>query len=156
MRLFDWPDGLVTDVKTMDSQHSVLAKRINRFLRHCLDERCSRTDLLKTFDHLYSYVTEHFALEEELAREYDYGNAKLLFTEHSRLKAWVEKTGVDLDKRDMTGDFRMEINYFLVELLELHIRVVDKGLADHLHTLAEASLDQKLKDLVKGMWKKKH
>ena len=154
MKLFHWSDELHTGIKTLDDQHQELTRLINAFLKHCVDKGCQRRDLVKTFTALHSYVIEHFSLEEHLAVEYQYPDAKALLRDHRHLRSWVEDTEATLPKRELTSDFTMDVAYFLVELLQRHIRVMDRRLTDFLHRHAATGFDQKLHNLIRGVWGK--
>lgn len=151
MKLFTWSDDLVTGIKLIDDQHHELIGRVNLFLEKCASEGGEREGLLETFNFLKAYAVVHFNTENSLMHEFDYPDAAAHMKDHAAVRAWIEKTAKTVGTREITSDFTLEVNYFLVELLERHFRVVDRRMTTYLQELADKRVDQKLLRLVRGV-----
>ena len=147
-----WSDELGTGIEVIDAQHREFCRRVNAFLKVCVDAPCDRDQLIKTFKYLKVYALEHFGLENSLMEEFDYPGKDGHMREHEKTRAWVEQTVKSLPTVEITTNFTLDLTYHLVEWTERHFRRVDRQLSNYLQELAQHSTNHRLHNLLKGIW----
>ena len=142
---------LTTGMKAVDDQHREFFRRINAFSRHCAEAECSRERVIHLFGYLHAYGIEHFRFETELMKEYEYPGMAEHLREHKRFREYVEKTRAELATRELSIDFTLQVNYFLVDWFKEHIQLIDRKMTGFLTEVAHQRADHKLLALIKGL-----
>ncbi|OGV71475.1 MAG: hypothetical protein A3K19_12275 [Lentisphaerae bacterium RIFOXYB12_FULL_65_16] len=151
MKYLSLAKGLKTGIKVIDDQHGMFFRQINSFSRHSANEGVSRERAVRLFTFLQQYSVEHFGLEQALMEEYRYPGLAEHQAEHRKLRAYVDQTLAKLPTRDLTADFNLQVNYFLVDWFTVHIRQVDRKMTDFLREIAAKQPDHRLLNLIKGL-----
>ncbi len=150
MQLFNWNDKLKTGMAEIDRQHQELIKRINAFIKACMEEPRNFAAMASTFDFLNAYVVEHFALEERLMLEHKYPRIDLHIQDHREMRYWVDKTSQSISRHEFPEKLVMEVNYRLVEWLQLHIRNRDRNMSKFFQEIAGKNKISSLLALIRG------
>ena len=150
MRYFNWNDDLTTGMAAIDDQHREYSKRVNAFLRECVERGGEREALSSTFTFLRQYVIEHLSTEEKLMAEYDYPQRAQHVAQHDYLRGWTDETSDGLAGHVLDTDYTLKVNYVLVEWFQKHIKTVDKRLTAFLTQLASERKLPKLMALMKS------
>lgn len=80
-----WMNYLETGIKSLDSQHKELFRRINGLL-DAISENVGAEEAVDLLDFLDNYVIFHFGDEERLMKTYDYPMSAAHMSEHEVFK----------------------------------------------------------------------
>ncbi|WP_040655210.1 bacteriohemerythrin [Rubidibacter lacunae] len=124
MSIAPWSDEYCTDHHVIDTQHQTLFELVNRIHDAIIagESHCSAVRaMLADFEVL---AQEHFELEEELMRTYQYPNYEVHFGMHRRL---CRKVRSALEKYDRDTDaFSHDVPQVLADWMIHHIRGEDR------------------------------
>jgi len=119
MALVEWSNTMSVKIASIDEQHKKLVVMLNK-LHESIAKDNSKDVLVKVFEGLALYTTEHFAYEEKLFREFGYEGIDKHIKEHQYLLQQVH----DL-KHKMENDegfmLDLEVMDFLKNWLTDHI-----------------------------------
>ena len=119
MALITWTkEQYGTNVQVCDDEHKTLFGKLNK-LYDLATGGADRSAIGAQLDDLISYVAEHFATEERLMKEKNYGGYAAHKAEHDNLVA----TCLDLQKKFHNGeaDVTAETGAFIKGWLDKHI-----------------------------------
>jgi hemerythrin-like metal-binding protein len=108
MRLLDWKDEYSVGIEAVDHEHKELIALINRLYAE-LDAAEARQTVPAFFGDLLKAISSHFALEEKVMREHEYGRLDSHKADHERL--------LD-DLRDIMDAFDHAVEIDTVELAD--------------------------------------
>ncbi len=130
----EWSDRLATGIRTIDSQHKELFKRINNLVAAIKQQRCKSEidDMIKFLD---DYARVHFSEEEKHMRETNYDGLAEQLEDHKKyLDALAElKTQASLPRiQGSSYDLSATTNQVVVDWIVAHIMKLDKKFGDYL------------------------
>ncbi len=130
----EWTDKLATGVRTIDSQHKELFKRINSLVTAIRQQRCKSEidDMIKFLD---DYARVHFSEEEKHMRETNYAGLDQQHQDHRRfLTALAElKQQASLPRvRGSTYNLSATTNQVVVDWIVSHIMNLDMKFGEYL------------------------
>lgn len=121
MNAIKWHDNYSVGVASLDAQHKILIRLINRL--HDIEREGG--DLSSVLERLDWYVRNHFSFEEALLRAADYEEYNAHIKEHRDFEDWLKSIrrvgGGGLEIRELSRS----INAHLKNWLTKHILVVD-------------------------------
>lgn len=123
-----WTEDLATGVEILDAQHRELFARIDALLEACMQRRGAE-QMLDTMRFLEGYVVEHFGMEEELMRRYEYAGLRDHEAQHREFRQRVTDLSAEILQEDMGPLMVLKVNRLLVEWLNSHIRQTDRTMA---------------------------
>jgi len=123
MAVLQWSEDFSVNVKEIDDQHKVLISMINE-LHEALLAKKGREVQKPIIDKMIAYAKDHFALEENCMRKFNYAD----YEAHQRSHAvFTQKTDELQERLEKVGFvFTVEIINFLRDWLRDHILGVDK------------------------------
>jgi hemerythrin len=130
----EWTDKLATGIKTIDSQHKELFKRINNLVLAIKQQRC-KTEIDSTLKFLDDYARVHFAEEEKHMRETNYGGLEKQRADHKKyLEALADlKAQASLPRiQGSSYDLSATTNQVVVDWIVDHIMKVDMKFGEFL------------------------
>jgi hemerythrin len=125
----EWNDSLNTGIELLDRQHRSLLDCVNEFKRSG-----ARGGVLKSamaMDALRTYVTVHFATEEDLMRQCGYPELAAHIAEHRAFVSRLDALMQENVRRDNTA----ELTRFFEHWLENHLCHSDKKYMPYLAAL---------------------
>ncbi len=130
----EWTDRLATGIRTIDSQHKELFKRINNLVTAIKQQRCKSEidDVIKFLD---DYARIHFSEEEKHMRETHYDGLAEQIEDHKKyLEALAElKAQASLPRiQGSSYDLSAATNQVVVDWIVAHIMKLDKKFGDYL------------------------
>lgn len=123
----EWDEKFATGIRTIDSQHKELFKRINNLVVAIKAHRC-KEEIDGTIKFLDDYARIHFAAEEKYMRETNYEGMEEQRADHKRyLAALAElKTEASLPRvPGSTYDLSATTNQVVVDWIIAHILKLD-------------------------------
>ncbi len=123
----EWNESLSIGIKTIDSQHQELFKRINNLVLAIKQQRC-KAEIDGTIQFLDDYARIHFAEEERRMREAGYDGLEEQQRDHKRyLDAIAElKQQASLPRiQGSTYDLSATTNQVIVDWIVAHIMKLD-------------------------------
>ncbi len=123
----EWSEKLATGIKTIDSQHRELFKRINNLVRAIKEHRC-KAEIDGTIKFLDDYARVHFAEEEKHMRETNYDGLPEQHEDHKRYLAALAELKVQASLPRIRGgsyDLSATTNQVVVDWIVAHIMKLD-------------------------------
>ncbi len=130
----EWSDRLATGIRTIDSQHKELFKRINNLVTAIKQQRC-KSEIDGMIKFLDDYARVHFSEEEKHMRETNYDGLAEQLEDHKKyLAALAElKTQASLPRiQGSSYDLSATTNQVVVDWIVAHIMKLDKKFGDYL------------------------
>jgi hemerythrin len=130
----EWTDKLATGIKTIDSQHKELFKRINNLVLAIKQQRC-KSEIDSTLKFLDDYARVHFAEEEKHMRETNYAGLEEQREDHKKyLEALADlKAQASLPRiQGSSYDLSATTNQVVVDWIVAHIMKVDRKFGEFL------------------------
>ena len=128
MPAIQWSEELSVKIPSIDKQHQILIKLINK-LHDAIDSGNTRQVLKVILTELTRYTEAHFIYEETLFTLHEYPESDKHKRSHEKLFAKVEHFKQALDRDE---DIYAELVEFLNSWLYHHILEEDMGYAEHL------------------------
>jgi len=129
-----WDEDLATGHKEIDKQHKELFRRFNNFQTACKDGK-GLDELSNLLDFLGEYVRSHFATEEVVQILYEYPDYQKHRDQHEDFICNFRKLEHQLNAQGTSPDLLIQTNMILVDWLTRHFALMDKDLANFLHTV---------------------
>jgi len=123
----EWNDTLAVGHPVIDAQHCEIFKRFGALLEACNQGR-ARESLQEIFVFLDRYVSEHFAVEEDLMVRHDYPERAEHLAEHSDFVGQLAGLRAELESSGVTPLVLIRTNKALIYWLTHHIHTVDSCL----------------------------
>lgn len=123
-----WTEELSTGVEILDAQHRELFTRIDRLLEACM-QRKGAEQMMDTLRFLESYVIEHFGMEEEMMRRYEYAGLRDHEALHREFRQRVTDLSAEIEREGAGSLMVLKVNGLIVDWLNTHIRKVDRIMA---------------------------
>ncbi len=130
----EWSDQLDTGIKTIDSQHKELFKRINNLVAAIKQHRC-KEEIDSTIKFLEDYARVHFSEEERHMRETGYPGFEEQRAQHKKyLESLAElKQQAALPRiQGSSYDLSATTNQVVVDWIVDHIMKVDMKFGEFL------------------------
>ncbi len=132
----EWNEKLAVGIKTIDSQHQELFKRINNLVRAIKEHRC-KAEIDGTLKFLDDYARVHFSEEEKHMRETGYPGVEEQRAQHKKylenladLKAEAQLPRVP----GSTYDLSATTNQVIVDWIVDHIMKLDMKFGEYLRS----------------------
>ncbi len=132
----EWTDKLATGIKTIDSQHQELFKRINNLVLAIREHRC-QAEIDATIKFLDDYARVHFAEEEKYMRETNYAGLTEQREHHKRYLAALAELKEQASQPRFQGstyDLSATTNQVVVDWIVDHIMKLDMKFGEFLKT----------------------
>ena len=130
----EWTDKLATGIKTIDSQHQELFKRINNLVLAIREHRC-QTEIDATIKFLDDYARVHFAEEEKYMRETNYVGLTEQREQHKRYLAALAELKDQASQPRFQGstyDLSATTNQVVIDWIVDHIMKLDMRFGEFL------------------------
>jgi hemerythrin len=130
----EWTDKLATGIKTIDSQHKELFKRINNLVLAIKERRC-KTEIDSTLKFLDDYARVHFDEEERHMRETNYAGLTEQHEDHKKYLAALAELKEQASQPRIPGssyDLSATTNQVVVDWIVAHIMRLDMKFGEHL------------------------
>ena len=130
----EWTDKLATGIKTIDSQHQELFKRINNLVLAIREHRC-QTEIDATIKFLDDYARVHFAEEEKYMRETNYAGLTEQREHHKRYLAALAELKEQASQPRFQGstyDLSATTNQVVIDWIVDHIMKLDMRFGEFL------------------------
>jgi hemerythrin len=130
----EWTDKLATGIKTIDSQHKELFRRINDLVLAIKQQRC-RSEIDNTLKFLDDYARVHFAEEEKHMRETGYAGLAEQQEDHKKYLAALAELKEEASRPRIKGssyDLSATTNQVVVDWIVDHIMKIDTKFALYL------------------------
>ncbi len=132
----EWSEKLAVGIKTVDSQHRELIKRINNLVTAIKEQRC-RSEIDGVLKFLDDYAHVHFADEERHMRESGYPGIEEQRAQHKMyLESLAElKAEAALPRiRGSSYDLSATTNHVVVDWIVDHIMKLDMKFGEYLRS----------------------
>jgi hemerythrin-like metal-binding protein len=113
-----------------DDEHRTLGLALEAFVRTVNSGKVD--EIRVSLDELFLGIASHFAHEEELMPKYAYPNQKQHAEAHTSFVVDARRSGRELEKDDVTPDFRRWAVARLPDWFRLHLLAHDMGLGQFL------------------------
>ncbi len=123
MAVLQWSEDFSVNIKEIDDQHKVLISMINE-LHEALLAKKGREVQKPIIDKMVAYAKDHFALEENYMRKFNYADYEAHHRSHAVFTQKADELQERLEKVGFV--FTVEIINFLRDWLRDHILGVDK------------------------------
>ena len=130
----EWNDKLAVGIKTIDSQHRELFKRINNLVAAIKEHRC-KSEIDGTLKFLDDYARVHFAEEEKHMRETGYAGYVEQRRDHQQYLAALAQLKAQAGQPRVQGssyDLSATTNQVVVDWIVDHIMKVDMKFGEYL------------------------
>ena len=130
----EWNEKLATGIKTIDSQHQELFKRINNLVKAIKERRC-RSEIDNTLKFLDDYARVHFSEEERHMRDTNYAGYAEQLEDHKRYLAALAELKEEASRPRIQGssyDLSATTNQVVVDWIVAHIMKLDMKFGEHL------------------------
>jgi hemerythrin len=130
----EWSEKLATGIKTIDSQHKELFKRINSLVLAIKQQRC-RSEIDSTLKFLEDYARVHFTEEEKHMRETGYAGLAEQVEGHKQYLAALAELKEEASLPRIKGssyDLSATTNQVVVDWIVDHIMKQDMKFALYL------------------------
>jgi len=132
----EWSDKLAVGIRTIDSQHKELFKRIKNLVRAIKEQRC-REEIDNTINFLEDYARVHFAEEEKHMQATNYPGYEMQRKEHAKYLVALEelKEQAALPRiRGASYDLSATTNQVVVDWIVDHIVKTDMKFGEFLRS----------------------
>ncbi len=127
----DWDEEYSLGIDEIDEQHKELMNRTEKFAQ-AIEEGKSEQRLNYLLNFMEEYAEYHFSSEEEIMEEHDYPGMEEHQKKHTDFFDVVADLKEELEEEGASESFALEVQRFLLDWLILHLKDVDKKLADYL------------------------
>lgn len=130
----EWTEKLATGIKTIDSQHRELFKRINDLVLAIKEQRC-KSEIDSTLKFLDDYARVHFSEEEKHMRETNYAGLQEQREDHKKYLAALAELKKQAAQPRIQGssyDLSATTNQVVVDWIVGHIMNLDMKFGEHL------------------------
>jgi len=130
----EWNEKLAVGIKTIDSQHQELFKRINNLVRAIKEHRC-KAEIDGTLKFLDDYARIHFAEEEKHMREAGYPEIEEQRAQHRKYLESLAELKAEASLPRVSGssyDLSATTNQVVVDWIVDHIIKVDMKFGEYL------------------------
>ncbi len=130
----EWTETLATGIKTIDSQHQELFKRINNLVLAIKEHRC-KAEIDTTLKFLDDYARIHFAEEEKYMRETNYTGLLKQREDHKKYLSALAELKVQASQPRIQGstyDLSATTNQVVVDWIVDHIMKLDMKFGEFL------------------------
>lgn len=125
-KLIVWHAHYCLGLDEIDEQHKSLIELINQIWQSIVD-KSDQSVVLSLIEELEKYTLAHFAAEETFMRVTNYPQFAQHKNEH---RDFISKVADAKNRALSTGNFSLELMYFLRDWLVEHILVSDKHYAE--------------------------
>ena len=135
----EWNEKLATGIKTIDSQHQELFKRINKLVQAIKEHRC-KDEIDGVLKFLDDYARIHFAEEERHMLKTDYAGYEEQRQEHAKYLDALRELKEQAAQPRIHGasyDLSATTNQVVVDWIVDHIIKVDMRFGEFLKANAE-------------------
>ena len=135
----EWNDKLAVGIKTIDSQHRELFKRINNLVAAIKEHRC-KSEIDGTLKFLDDYARVHFAEEEKHMRETGYAGYEEQRRDHQQYLAALAELKAQAGQPRVKGssyDLSATTNQVVVDWIVDHIMKVDMKFGEYLKNIGK-------------------
>lgn len=122
MAFMQWTDAFVTGISQIDQQHRWLVESINQLHDEISGKNADKEVVYKILHGLIDYTFNHFIVEEDLFKRFDYPKTDAHLEEHNK---FTRDTAALLEKFEGGETLRADALEFLREWLSHHILTVD-------------------------------
>ena len=132
----EWNEKLATGIKTIDSQHKELFRRINNLVLAIKEHRC-KAEIDSTLKFLDDYARVHFAEEEKHMRETNYVGLAQQHEDHKNYLAALAELKEQASQPRIQGssyDLSATTNQVVVDWIVDHIMKLDMKFGEFLKT----------------------
>ncbi len=130
----EWNDKMAVGIKTIDSQHKELFKRINNLVLAIKQHRC-KAEFDGTLKFLDDYARVHFAEEEKHMRDTNYPGLGEQQAQHKKYLESLAKLKEEASLPRVSGstyDLSATTNQVIVDWIVDHIMKVDMKFGEYL------------------------
>jgi len=130
----EWSEKLEVGIKTIDSQHKELFKRINNLVAAIKQQRC-REEIDHTIKFLDDYARIHFAEEEKHMVETNYPGYEEQRDDHGKYLAALAELKEQASRPRIRGssyDLSATTNQVVVDWIVAHIMKIDMKFGEFL------------------------
>jgi len=130
----EWTEKLATGIKTIDSQHRELFKRINSLVLAIKEQRC-KSEIDATLKFLDDYARVHFAEEEKHMRETNYPGLSEQRDHHKKYLVALAELKEQASQPRIQGssyDLSATTNQVVVDWIVDHIMKIDMKFGEFL------------------------
>jgi hemerythrin len=130
----EWTDKLATGIRTIDSQHKELFKRINNLVTAIKEKRC-KSEIDDTIKFLDDYARVHFSEEERHMHDTNYPDLDRQREDHRQYLAALAalKQQASLPRvRGSSYDLSATTNQVVVDWIVSHIMNLDMKFGEYL------------------------
>jgi len=124
-------EELSTGIQEIDQQHDELLKRTEKFTK-AIAKNKEKQQLSYLLNFLVSYAEYHFESEERIMEEYGYDDIHEHRKRHMEFFDVVNKLKNKLKEEGPSNSFALDVQRFLMDWLILHVKNVDKKMAEFL------------------------
>jgi hemerythrin len=122
MTFMPWNDDLATGIQSIDEQHQWLVNTTNRLYDEINKPQADNNAIGEIIEGLIDYTYNHFIVEEDLFKRFDYPESPQHLEEHNRFTATTAQLLEKFESGDTVNNDALE---FLKEWLVHHIMKVD-------------------------------
>ena len=124
-------EELSTGIEEIDKQHTELMERTEKFTE-AIAKNKEKQQLSYLLNFLVSYAEYHFESEERIMEEYGYDDIHEHRKRHMEFFDVVNKLENKLKEEGPSNSFALDVQRFLMDWLILHVKNVDKKMAEFL------------------------
>jgi hemerythrin len=128
-----WTEALAVGVEEIDRQHKGLFEQVDRLLV-AAQKGAGQEELGNLLDFLGRYVVEHFGTEERFMAQYDYPESMTHKRQHADFVEYYKDVRARIDKEGASLSTLLQVQKYVVDWLNNHIRKSDKALGAYLKT----------------------
>ena len=135
----EWNEKLAVGIKTIDSQHKELFKRINNLVTAIKQQRC-KAEIDSVLKFLDDYARIHFSEEEKHMQETGYAGHEEQRADHKRYLAALAELKEQASQPRIQGssyDLSATTNQVVVDWIVDHIMKVDMRFGEYLKKRGE-------------------
>jgi hemerythrin len=130
----EWTEKLATGIRTIDSQHKELFKRINNLVTAIKQQRC-KSEIDGTIKFLDDYARVHFAEEEKHMQDTNYSGLAEQREDHNKYLAALAELKEQASRPRIQGssyDLSATTNQVVVDWIVAHIMKMDMRFGEFL------------------------
>lgn len=128
-----WNESLAIGIADVDAQHKSLYEQVDRLLA-AARQGAAQDELKKTLDFLGRYVVDHFGTEERYMARYAYPDAAGHKKQHADFVQYFLGVKATVDKEGASLLTLVQVEKYVIDWLNNHIRKSDKALGAYLKT----------------------
>lgn len=128
-----WTDALAVGIEEIDRQHKGLFEQVDRLLV-AAQRGAGQEELGNLLDFLGRYVVEHFGTEERYMAQYGYPESPAHKQQHADFVQYYKDVRARIDREGASLTTLLQVQKYVVDWLNNHIRKSDKALGAYLKT----------------------